>query len=133
VTIDAGSFGAKPVPASAGKRRTIQHLLSLAQAQQKRINEEIHRQAERERVRRLKALAEKEAQVWEQVRALISQKTAKGYDEAVKHLKELRELAQYERKTDEFTARIRQIQEDFPTLTGLKSRLRDAGLIAGRR
>jgi hypothetical protein len=122
-------FGEKPFPAPSGKRRTIKTLLSLAQAHEKRIKEEQRRQAECERVRRLKALAEKEPQLWNQVRALISQKKAKEYDEAVKHLKELRELAEYQQRSDEFAARIKQIREDFPTLSGLKSRLLDAGLI----
>ncbi len=60
---------------------------------------------------------------------LISKKNANGYDEAVRMLVDLGELAAQRQQTPAFRARVEQIRAQFPTLSGLKSRLLSAGLI----
>ena len=59
---------------------------------------------------------------------LIEQKQVKAYDEAVKIMRQLREVAEYQGELEKFLARIDQIQQDFPTLRGLHDRMRRAGL-----
>jgi hypothetical protein len=52
-----------------------------------------------------------------------------AYDEAAKLLTDLRELAQHLGRLEEFESRLGQIQQDFSSLSGLKFRLREAGLV----
>jgi hypothetical protein len=89
----------------------------------------MRQEAEKTRLRRLDELAPKAPQVWEQVVALIEKKQVKAYDDAVKLLLELRELAQHIRQMDGFKARINQIYEDYRSRPGLLSRLGHAGLL----
>jgi uncharacterized Zn finger protein len=79
---------------------------------------------------RLNALADKEPAVWEQVEALIRQKQTKAYGEAVSLLAQLRELAEHRGQAAEFRMRVQSLQAQFSTLSGLKSRMIAARLIA---
>ena len=85
--------------------------------------------AEAARLAKLDALAEREASVWELAAGLIAQKKIKAYDEAVTHLKELQELAQHRHDLAGFTARIQTIRQQYPSLSGLRYRLKQAGLL----
>ena len=82
-----------------------------------------------ERIKRLNAIAQQEPELWKQAFALIKTKQTKTYDEAVKLLTELRELAQHLGRPEEYESRLSQIQQEFSSLSGLKSRLRRAELI----
>ena len=109
--------------------RTIRQLMRLAdQVEQKRLEKE-RQQAEAARKKHLEKVAKVEDAYWERVPQLIEQKRAKPYDEAVSILKDLRDLAAQRGELASFQARIRNIQEAYPTLRGLHSRLQNAGLI----
>ena len=60
--------------------------------------------------------------------SLIEQKQAKAYEEAIKLLIDLRDLARRRGQEDSFSARIAQFYEEYRTRSGLLSRLRHAGL-----
>jgi hypothetical protein len=108
--------------------RTIRQLMRLAdQVEQKRLEKE-RQQAEAARKKHLEKVAKVEDAYWERVPQLIEQKRAKPYDEAVSILKDLRDLAAQRGELASFQARIRNIQETYPTLRGLHSRLQNAGL-----
>ena len=113
----------------APHRRRISELLAAAQERAERRRKQQRQEAEKTRLRRLDELAPKAPQVWEQVVALIEKKQVKAYDEAVKLLLELRELAQHIRQMDGFKARINRIYEDYRSRPGLLSRLGHAGLL----
>jgi hypothetical protein len=112
----------------APHRRRASALLAVAREQAEHRRKRQRQEAEKTRLRRLDELAPKAPQVWEQVVALIEKKQVKAYDEAVKLLLELREVAQHIKQMDGFKARINQIYEDYRSRPGLLSRLRHAGL-----
>ncbi|MFN8497975.1 MAG: hypothetical protein U0641_08970 [Anaerolineae bacterium] len=60
---------------------------------------------------------------------LIEQKQAKAYDEAVKLLVELRDLAQHRGENVQFEARMGAIQEQYARSRTLLERLRKAKLL----
>jgi hypothetical protein len=100
-----------------------------ARERSERRRERKRQEAEKAKVRKLNELAKKEPELWQQVSALIEKKQVKAYEEAIKILRELRNLAQYLGRTDQFKARIIQIQEHYRSRPGLLSRLRAAGLV----
>lgn len=67
--------------------------------------------------------------MWEQVYDLIALKQAKSYDQAIAHLVDLRDLADYQGKLDEFKSSIEHIQKEYSKRPGLISRLQTAGLL----
>ena len=71
----------------------------------------------------------KNHKVWEQVFEAIALKQAKPLDQAVASLIDLRDLAQYQGKLEEFQASINQIQKDYSKRPGLISRLKKARLL----
>lgn len=122
-------FGGKSALAAAGKPRTVGQIFAAAKALTDRTTNEVRRKAEAERARRLDALAKRELVVWDQVIGLIKQKKTTAYDEAVKLLRELRELAQYHDQLEAFRAKVLDLQTKFSSLSGLKSRITHARLL----
>ncbi|MSP14739.1 MAG: hypothetical protein EXR62_17495 [Chloroflexi bacterium] len=109
-------------------RRTLDSLIGAVD-QIKREREERERQkAEEARRQRLEALAKRETATWRQVATLIEQKTTKAYDEAITLLLQLRELAEYQGKVDEFKAQIAGIETQYKNRPALLQRLRSAKL-----
>jgi uncharacterized Zn finger protein len=76
----------------------------------------------------MKSLAEQEGQIWQEVIDLIKQKKGNAYDQAVAHLKDLRDLAQYQGQEATFRARLNTIYRDYGSLSALLRRLRQANL-----
>ena len=108
--------------------RTIRQLMASAdQVEQKRLEKE-RQQAEAARRKHLEKVAKVEDAYWERVPQLIEQKRANAYDEAVNILKDLHDLAAQRGELSSFQARMRDIQETYPTLRGLHRRLQNAGL-----
>jgi hypothetical protein len=108
----------QPVP-TAG--RTAGELLSTARARAERrarraeadrIREAAQRKAkeEAERGRYLDQLAEREATVWNDVFVFIQQRQPKGYDQAIRLLIDLRDLAIRQSHEAEFRAKIEDLR-----------------------
>ncbi len=110
-------------------RRTLSQLLRLAEEKNnQRLEEE--RELERQaRIEKLEVLAKKKDKVWEQVFEAIALKQAKPLDQAVASLIDLRDLAEYQGKLEEFQASINQIQKDYSKCPSLISRLKKARLL----
>ncbi|MBN1122417.1 MAG: hypothetical protein JXJ17_15180 [Anaerolineae bacterium] len=89
-----------------------------------RTVDELLERAETIRQQQLDKLAKRVPQLWEQVFALIGEKRANAYDQAVDHLVDLRDLAQRDGWEAEFQGRIDQIYETYPTLRGLHQRMK---------
>lgn len=114
---------------SSTSGRKLSQLLQLAEeetTQREGKEQELERQA---KVKKLEALAKIKDQVWEEVFKAISLKRVKPYNEAIAHLIDLRDLAEYEGDLAEFQAKINQIKAKYSRLSGLISRLREASLI----
>ena len=115
-------------PASNQPRRTIQELLEAAAEEGKKAEKRRQQEAEAKRIEELQTLAKREAQVWQQVESLIQKAQSKPYDEAVKLLVKLRDLAEYQNRLPVFQERLNQIYEQYSNRSGLKRRLQEVGL-----
>ena len=115
-------------PPSNQPRRTIQELLEAASEEEKKAEKRQQQEAEAKRIEELQALAKREAQVWQQVESLIQKAQSKPYDEAVKLLVKLRDLAEYQNQLAVFQERLNRIYEQYSNRSGLKRRLQEVGL-----
>jgi hypothetical protein len=115
-------------PASNQPRRTIQELLEAAAEEGKKAEKRRQQEAEAKRIEELQTLAKREAQVWQQVESLIQKAQSKSYDEAVKLLVKLRDLAEYQNRLPVFQERLNRIYEQYSNRSGLKRRLQEIGL-----
>lgn len=115
-------------PPSNQPRRTIQELLEAAAEEGKKAEKRRQQEAEAKRIEELQTLAKREAQVWQQVESLIQKAQSKSYDEAVKLLVKLRDLAEYQNRLPVFQERLNQIYEQYSNRSGLKRRLQEVGL-----
>lgn len=119
---------APALPQPGAPARTITQIVEAAEALACRREEEEKRKTEAARVRRLKALIPQEPGLWQQVYALIAQKKTAAYEDAIKILVQLRDLAEFQGQQAQFQAKISQIHQDYKTLSGLRSRMRSARL-----
>lgn len=110
------------------KRRTVSELLAAAEALGGRRRRERAAQAEARRIAELEALAEREAETWAEVDALIQQTKGKAYDEAVQLLLKLRDLARHRGQEMAFQQRLNHIYSQYSRRSALLRRLRNAGL-----
>jgi hypothetical protein len=124
---EVSSRGGADAGQKEGQRR-ISYILEEADERSRQRRERKRREAERARIRALESLAAKEPELWQQVTALIERKQPKTYDEAVKILIDLGDVAAHFRRQDSFQSRINQIQKDYSKRPGLLSRMRNAGL-----
>lgn len=126
-------------PGQGETPRTVRDLRDAAENRaEKRRREETKRAAAEEARRKQKAaeerdryldnLAKRELMIWEQVDLLISTKQPSRYDEAVKLLCELRDLALRDGRVPEVEARLLRLCEEHARKPSLLERLRRAGL-----
>jgi hypothetical protein len=118
-----------PLPkAELPPQRTVGQLLQEAEERRERERRRRAEEAEAKRIRELEALARRETETWAEVESLIEQMQAKPYDEAVRLLVKLRDLAEYQGEKAAFQQRLNHIYEKYSRRSGLLRRLRDAGL-----
>ena len=117
----------KKAPIEFGKR-TIQELFDLAEAEKERVEKVEKEAAQAQRIKDLQALAVREAQVWEEVDNLLIKAQSNAYDQAVKLLVQLQDLARYREDYLPFQQRLKAIRTKYSRRTGLLERLRKAGL-----
>lgn len=111
------------------ERRTLAALLEAAALWRQQKKEQERRRTERARQQKLADLALRERQVWAQVDALIEEKQAKPYDQAVTLLTDLRDLAIHQGDTDGFAKRVADIARTYANRPALLRRLQKAGLL----
>ena len=126
-------------PGTAGRPRTVGDLLSaqetIAQARAKKLAAkratELARQkvkAEADRAHYLDQLAKNEEAFWDQVSVYIQKRQANAYDQAIRFLIDLRDLAIRRGTEPAFRARIQKLREKHITKNGFLGRLKSAGL-----
>jgi hypothetical protein len=131
---------ASPSGMAAGRPRTVAELLeAAAQRTEERRRQEAERAAherarqEREaakaRERHLTSLAQREAEAWREVEALIATKQPGKYDTAVMLLRDLRDVAFRAGRQDEAETRLARLREQHAKKPSLIDRLRRAGLV----
>jgi FtsZ-interacting cell division protein YlmF len=127
-------------PRHAEAPRTVRELLDGAEKRtQERRREEAERAAAERALREQKAaeqrqqyldnLANREPEAWERVDALIATKQPGRYDDAVKLLSDLRDLAHRDGRKPEVEARLRRLSEQHAKKPTFIERLTKAGLL----
>ena len=86
--------------------------------------------AQAQRIKALQALAPRESQVWEEVDNLLIKAQSNTYDQAVKLLVQLQDLARYREDYLPFQQRLKAIRAKYSRRTGLLERLNKAGLFS---
>ena len=126
---------------ATAKPRTVSELLSAAERRtEERRRKEAARTA-REKARRereeavareryLDDLARREPATWKEVDALIATKKPAAYDEAVRLLGDLKDLAARSGRIAEVQSRIQRIREEHSRKPSFIERLQRAGLLA---
>lgn len=118
-----------PLPKpEASPRRTVGQLVWETEECHERELRRQAEEAEAKRIRELEALAKRESETWAEVFALIERMQAKPYDEAVRLLSRLQDLAAYQAEEAAFQQRLNRIYEQYSRRPALLSRLREAGL-----
>lgn len=110
-------------------RRSLSKLQELAESEALELQKQEQKAASQVQIKKLEALAKKETTVWEEVFRLLTLKQSKPYDQAVAYLVELRDLAEYQGKLEQFQSRIQKMQQDYSNRPGLLSRLYKVGLL----
>ena len=110
-------------------RRTVGQLLAAAEALVERERQGQAAKAEARRIAEMEALAQREAQTWEEIEALIQRSQAKPYDQATRLLVQLKELAAYQGREADFEARLGEVVARYQRRRALLERFRRAGLI----
>jgi hypothetical protein len=75
------------------------------------------------------ALAQREQQVWAQLPGLLALRSASGYQAAVAHLADLRDLAVHRGQRAAFDARLSDLLAPYATSAALQRRLREKKLM----
>lgn len=99
----------------------LTEMMDMAYEKRKKKEQEATR---RKRTKELKALAPKKEKLWQQVVFLIEMKQSKPYDEATAILKDLRDLAEYQKELPEFIERFNKLQDNYQTRPALMRRFR---------
>jgi hypothetical protein len=115
----------------AAKERTAErHRREAERAAAERVRKERADAAARERY--LAGLAKREAQTWRRVEALVAARTHSDYDEAVRLLKDLTDLAARKGRPAEASRRIHCLRDEHSGKVTFVERLRRAGLLVTR-
>jgi hypothetical protein len=116
----------------ATRRRSVGALFAAVQAVRERRLEERAAAAKARRLAELKALAGQEDETWREVDALIQRSQTRAYEEAVRLLKKLQGLADYQNRRSAFEERLDRICDLYSRRRALMRLLREVGLIGAQ-
>lgn len=116
-------------PQAAATRRTWAELRETAERLRQAEARRQQAEAEAKRVKDLQDFAPRAPQAWRDVQALVEEKKARPYDEAVALLVKLRDLAVFRKRLAEFEARLSSLQAQYAGRPAFQERLRKAGLV----
>jgi hypothetical protein len=116
-------------PQAAAVRRTWAELRATAEGLRQAEARRQQTEAEARRIKELQDFAPRAAQAWRDVAALIEEKKARPYAEAVALLVKLRDLAVFQNRLAEFEARLSSLQAQYAGRPAFQERLRKAGLV----
>jgi hypothetical protein len=116
-------------PQAAASRRTWVELRETAERLRQAAERRQQAEAEARRIKDLQEFALHSAQAWRDVQALIEEKKARPYDEAVALLVRLRDVAVFQDRLAEFEARLSSLQAQYAGRPAFQERLRKVGLV----
>lgn len=111
----------------SGQRR-LSELTEIALKLRSQREQKEREAARKKRLKELEILAPKEAETWEKVWEFVALKRVKPYNDAIQLLIDLRDLANHQGRSAEFTQQVQQLRAKYANLTGFTSRLKQAGL-----
>jgi hypothetical protein len=123
---EAGPRTAGELLAAAARRAEERRRREAERAAQERVR--LEREAAEARERYLDALGQRETEMWHKVDALIATKQPGRYDEAVRLLKDLREVAARAGRQAEAEARLARLREQHAKKPSFLARLKAADL-----
>ncbi len=111
------------------KARPLQKLLRRAEQLEKAEKERKAQEARRKHISEMKALAQREGQIWKQVDDLLEngRKIASVYDEATSLLEKLKQLADFQDTQDTFFSNIRVLAGKYGSRPSLIGRWKQHG------
>ncbi len=112
-------------PASVA-RRTADEVFQAAERLSAEETMRTHAQVEERRVAALLQFAKREPQAWKEVEGLLQ--GYQQYDQAVALLRQLRELAEFQKTRADFNQKLKQIRERYKSRASFIQRLDRAGL-----
>jgi hypothetical protein len=115
-------------PTVGKPQRKIAQLLAAASEQEAIWERQELEKAEKVRIKALQAIAPKADAMWAEIDTLLVAPKTQNYDQALKLLIQLRDLANYQNQTVIFQERVQRIAKKYPNRTGLLDRLRKAEL-----
>jgi hypothetical protein len=120
--------GATPPPYQNAKRGI--HTIAELQTEERQLRTKIERdQAELKRRTELEIMVKKEPKMWAEVYQNLDLKIGSSYDNAVKLLVNLKDLADFQGKNKDFKAKMDEIIINYGKSTALKNRLGKVKLI----
>jgi hypothetical protein len=122
--------GKQNTPVGTDSRRTLAELIAIAQNKQQVREQKEREAADKARRKQLEAIAPKVDELWQEIFRLVELKQASPYDQAVAHLRDLRDVAVMQGTSDAFRDRILILQKQFSNRPGLITRLQKAGLLS---
>jgi hypothetical protein len=109
--------------------RTLAELIKIADEQYIQRETKAQQAAATARRKYLEQIAPKADEIWQEVYKLIELKQAKSYEEAVKHLVDLKDLAINQDKLSEFSIRLTDLKRQYKSRSSLMNRLHTAELL----
>jgi len=116
-------------PHAASTRRTWAELRETAEQLRQAAERRQQAEAEARRIRDLRDFAPRATQAWRDVQALIEEKKARPYDDAVALLVKLRDLALFQNQLPEFQAKMTDLQARYASRPAFQERLHKARLV----
>ena len=111
-------------------KRTISALIESAKIWQDNKKKKAQQESKLARQRELETLAPKKNTIWDKIESLIEEKKTTAYKNAIDHLKDLRDLAEYQGELKEFIGHLADIKQAYSNRPALIRRIRDAKLIS---
>jgi hypothetical protein len=122
--------GKHNAPIGNDSRRTLAELMTIAQNKQQAREKKEREATEKAKRKRLEAIAPKVETLWQEVFRLVELKQGSPYDQAVAHLRDLRDVAVMQGTSDAFRDRILNLQKQFSNRPGFITRLQKASLLS---
>ncbi len=126
-----GEFLPHDQPLRAAGKRTLGELLQRARQLKETENKRAADEARKKHIAEMKALAQRETQVWQEVDRLLENggKIASVYDQATALLESLQKLSEFQDTRDIFRARVHQLAEKYASRPSLMKRWKQQGWI----
>lgn len=116
-------------PAAPGPRPAFEALVKRAEALDAERKERRKQEARRRHEAEMKGFSGREEEVWRQVAEQVDTKKTQGYEEAVRWLKKLAQLAEFQGSRAEFHQRVGDLCARYSRLSGFQRRVQQARLV----